>query len=111
MEAGVVLILILVYFLPTFICVGREHPSKTAIIVLNILAGWTFLGWLVAIVWSFTSPNAPASPPVRPAAETSRTGSSSHGNVADQLEKLAQLKEKGILDDEEFAREKAKLLR
>jgi hypothetical protein len=25
------------------------------IFVLNILLGWTFLGWVVALVWSFTA--------------------------------------------------------
>ena len=29
--------------------------NTTAIIVLNLLAGWTFVGWIVAIDWAFTS--------------------------------------------------------
>jgi hypothetical protein len=33
-----------------------------------------------------------------------------HGSVADELVKLAQLKEAGVLTEEEFAAQKAKLL-
>lgn len=39
-----------------------------------------------------------------------RDVASSSGGTADELEKLAQLKDKGVLTDEEFAAQKAKLL-
>lgn len=51
---GVAFILI-VYFLPLFIAIMRKHNNTAAIAALNILLGWTFLGWVVAFVWSFTS--------------------------------------------------------
>lgn len=38
------------YFLPTMI--GIRKKNATAIAVLNIFAGWTFIGWLVALVWA-----------------------------------------------------------
>ena len=34
---------------------SRGHNNTTAIIVLNLLAGWTFVGWIVALVWAFTA--------------------------------------------------------
>lgn len=40
------------YFLPSFI--GWNKRSSGAIIALNILLGWTFIGWVVALVWSLT---------------------------------------------------------
>lgn len=43
------------YFLPLIVAVTRNHHNAMAISVLNLLAGWTVLGWLVAIVWAFTS--------------------------------------------------------
>jgi hypothetical protein len=43
-----------VYFLPTIIAGTRWHVSDGAIFALNLLAGWTALGWLVALVWSLT---------------------------------------------------------
>jgi hypothetical protein len=41
------------YFLPTIIAIWNRHPKTVAIFVLNVLAGWTFVGWVVAMVWAF----------------------------------------------------------
>jgi Superinfection immunity protein len=49
------LISILLYFLPSIIAAARHHRNATAIFVLNLLLGWTFLGWVAALVWSLTS--------------------------------------------------------
>jgi Superinfection immunity protein len=46
---------LLVYFLPTFIALMRGHHNTFAIVALNILAGWTFVGWVAALVWSLTA--------------------------------------------------------
>lgn len=43
------------YFLPTFIAYRRRHKNRTAILVLNIFLGWTLIGWIVALVWSFAN--------------------------------------------------------
>ncbi|NEU31225.1 superinfection immunity protein [bacterium LRH843] len=40
------------YFLPAIIAIIRGKTNKVAIIVLNILVGWTFIGWVIALVWS-----------------------------------------------------------
>lgn len=53
MESFLALILIFViYFLPFIIALGREHIDSTAIFVLNLFLGWTFFGWVVALVWA-----------------------------------------------------------
>ena len=41
-----------VYFLPTLIAFLRRQKNKLAIFFLNILLGWTGIGWTVALVWS-----------------------------------------------------------
>src|SRR5580698_1838338 len=43
------------YFLPTIVA-GR-HPNSSAIFVLNLLLGWTFVGWVIALVWACTKPS------------------------------------------------------
>ncbi len=43
---------LLLYLIPTFIARARNHKNKTAITALNIVAGWTFAGWVVALVWA-----------------------------------------------------------
>ena len=50
MEALIVLLAI--YVAPSVVAVARKHPHRNAIIALNILTGWTFVGWVGALVWS-----------------------------------------------------------
>jgi len=45
-----------IYLIPAIIAIKSDHPNKTAIVVLNILAGWTFIVWVVALVWALTKP-------------------------------------------------------
>jgi hypothetical protein len=41
---------LLIYFIPAV--VGRRKKNANAILILNLLAGWTFIGWVVALVWA-----------------------------------------------------------
>jgi hypothetical protein len=45
----------IVYFAPSFVAYGREHSNQTSIFVLNLLLGWTLIGWVCALVWAFTA--------------------------------------------------------
>jgi hypothetical protein len=42
----------LVYFIPSFAANYRGHPSMGQIFLLNLLLGWTVIGWLAAFVWA-----------------------------------------------------------
>lgn len=54
----IVAVLISLYFLPSLIAIIKGRRNKTAIFALNILLGWTFIGWVVSLVWSLTyNPN------------------------------------------------------
>ena len=53
-ELLILLIIASAYFVPSFIAFSRDKQNKVAILILNIFAGWTFLGWLIALIWSFT---------------------------------------------------------
>ena len=46
------LFLIGLYFLPSII--GSRHHNASAIFILNLFLGWTFLGWVIALVWACT---------------------------------------------------------
>jgi hypothetical protein len=46
---------IALYFYPTICAVG-EHPKTTPIFALNLLAGWTFIGWIAAFIWALSRP-------------------------------------------------------
>lgn len=42
------------YMIPAIIAGARHHHNGRAIMVLNLLLGWTFIGWVIALVWSLT---------------------------------------------------------
>jgi hypothetical protein len=42
----VLLIIVVVYFLPTLVAIVRSKRNTNAIGVLNLLLGWTFVGWV-----------------------------------------------------------------
>jgi hypothetical protein len=44
------------YFLPTIIASGRHLPERSGIALLNTFLGWTFIGWVVALIWAVTAP-------------------------------------------------------
>ena len=41
-----------IYFLPDWIAQARGHPNRGSIFVLNLFLGWTFLGWVAALIWA-----------------------------------------------------------
>jgi hypothetical protein len=48
---GVVVVLVaLLYFLPAI--VGKSKRNFSAIFILNLFAGWSFIGWVIALVWA-----------------------------------------------------------
>ena len=41
---------VLLYFLPALL--GRHKPDAVGIFVVNLLLGWTVVGWILALVWA-----------------------------------------------------------
>jgi len=50
-----VLVLVL-YVFPAGTASSRGHRDAPAIWALNLLLGWTVIGWIIALVWAFTAP-------------------------------------------------------
>jgi ABC-type transport system involved in cytochrome c biogenesis permease component len=48
------IIILLVYFMPTVIALLSKKKNTLAILTLNLLLGWTVLGWIIALVWAVT---------------------------------------------------------
>jgi hypothetical protein len=44
---------LLLYFLPSIIAAKKRNAA--AIIILNVLLGWTLIGWIVAFVWALAA--------------------------------------------------------
>jgi hypothetical protein len=46
-------------FLPTLVAKSRNHPNTLPIFLVNLFLGWTFIGWVVSLVWACTRPAPP----------------------------------------------------
>jgi hypothetical protein len=48
--------LLALYFLPALIAGSRHVEGRTAITLVNLFLGWTFVGWIVALIWAIVAP-------------------------------------------------------
>ncbi len=53
--AVVIIVAPLLYLLPGIIAFRRHHHNAVAILVFDLCLGWTFLGWVLALVWALTA--------------------------------------------------------
>jgi len=53
-EIGLLILMFGLYLLPALISFLRRHRNYPAVFLLNLLLGWTGIGWVVALVWSVT---------------------------------------------------------
>lgn len=49
------IVLFVIYFVPTIVAIRRGHPQEGAITIINLFLGWTFIGWVVALAWACTA--------------------------------------------------------
>jgi hypothetical protein len=45
-------VLVAIYFLPTFIAMGVHNVNALAIFLTNLFLGWTFVGWVISLIWA-----------------------------------------------------------
>jgi ABC-type transport system involved in cytochrome c biogenesis permease component len=50
----IIFILAIAYFIPFIIALLKRKSNTIAIFFLNLLVGWTFIGWVIAFIWSLT---------------------------------------------------------
>ena len=43
------------YFAPSMTAYRRNHHNAAPILALNLLLGWSGLGWIIAMIWALTS--------------------------------------------------------
>ena len=44
-----------IYFVPVIVAYIRKHNNTIPITIMTIFIGWTFLGWLAALLWALNS--------------------------------------------------------
>lgn len=58
MESMIIFLILfamVVYFLPIIVAFIRKNNNCLAIFILNLFLGWTFVGWVIALVWACTN--------------------------------------------------------
>ncbi|EMY3554920.1 superinfection immunity protein [Flavobacterium psychrophilum] len=142
-SVAVIILIVIPYFLPSIIALFRSKSNTTAIVMLNLFLGWTFIGWVVALIWAVTkdremqtivvnnnaySDNKTINPLMsQPIADNlqndvnQKTLSSqevkseeknpkNHQEKIENLQKLKQLLDDGILTQDEFEQQKKQIL-
>ncbi len=56
MTELVPLFFVVMYILPFCVAVVRAHPNAGAILVVNMLLGWTVIGWIASLAWAGFGP-------------------------------------------------------
>jgi hypothetical protein len=47
--------IVFVYLLPAWVAVLRKLPNSGGVLIINMLLGWTFFGWVWALVMACAS--------------------------------------------------------
>lgn len=134
LGTGAIILILALYFVPTLIAAIKGKSNSVAIFALNLILGWTFIGWLVAFIWALTNDNkqqivvnshasndrsiSPVMtvPIQEEVIETQKaplpeiTTNDSHQEKINQLKQLKELLDNGILTQEEFENQKNKIL-
>lgn len=85
------------YFLPTII--ARKKSFALQLFLLNLLLGWTFLGWVISLVWAFKKEKVQV-----------QVDNPLNTDAIAELEKLNQLRISGVLTEDEFVAQKQKIM-
>lgn len=58
-TAIVLLAALCAYLIPTLVATVRQRPNVGAVAAMNILGGWTIIGWVLALVWALSREGQP----------------------------------------------------
>ena len=59
MTAIMLGVIVLLPILPTILAFGRDHPRRQSLALVNILFGWTLIGWVVVFLWALLPEASP----------------------------------------------------
>ena len=51
-SLGGIILSVFAYFVPSIAAGLRSHPRLWPVFLVNLLLGWTFVGWFVAMAWA-----------------------------------------------------------
>jgi hypothetical protein len=47
-----IFLVLTIYFIPTYIAIRRNLARRWLVLIVNLISGWTVIGWVAAIVWA-----------------------------------------------------------
>ncbi|MFI5410594.1 superinfection immunity protein [Kaistia sp. UC242_56] len=130
---AILVVVALVYAIPSIIAFSRGHPNRWAILVVNLCFGATLIGWLICLVWAMNAVHRSkagshggesglnvfvnderlvrfAEPaPVQVTAQGGGEGQSA-SDLVEQLTKLAALRSSGAITEGEFGNLRKRIL-
>jgi hypothetical protein len=89
------LVLLALYFLPALIGARRRITASGALFFVNLLFGWTILGWFLCLIWAATGATR-----AQDAFYERAAGQTGPDPVADRAYQEAYAKERARLDHE-----------
>ncbi len=60
MASAIITCSLLIYFAPAIVACKRGVSGSGIIFVLNVLIGWTVLGWMAMLIWAVAGDAHPA---------------------------------------------------
>lgn len=54
LATSTIFLLVVALFLPTVVAMIRKHKNAMPIFLVNLLLGFTIIGWVAALIWSFS---------------------------------------------------------
>lgn len=84
-------ILFCIYVAPAFVAAMRRHQQVGAILALNLLLGWTLVGWVAALVWALVKPETQPAAPFKGTGTNPDDGRMPCPRCAEQIMRQAQV--------------------
>ncbi len=97
MDGFLIFLLFALYFTPAITAIIRNHHEVGAIFLLNLLLGWTVIGWVGAAVWSVMAVKK----------KSKAVNGSRQRSPVEELEAINALRKQGAIDEAEFLMLKA----
>jgi len=122
----IILVIAVLYFIPSVVAYKRNHAYKNIILVINIIFGLTGVGWAVAAIWAIWPTEKSLIDPVlgnvtgtgqRNAGDTfgakafgEQRGFTKEQADHEKIQELAKLYASGSLTEDEFKAMKRKII-
>jgi len=106
--------ILLLYFLPTILAFSRKKNNKSIIFLVMFFLGWSVIGWIVSLVWAISPDNSQTiivnNTPTNSEEKLPFNRESAYDEKLNNLQKLKDLLDSGVLSKTEFEEQKSKVL-